>query len=463
MPETFPLKLPKETITGSSGEIGLEQIEKIKELPQKEFLDKHTLAFLKGGHFEVMNLEGLPAFTLRKLMKKIARLPIADQSGERRKLMREFREKYAALRRQLAEAATEIEKFLITNPDCHWEEIKNLTEHLLQIHSLEQYRDFFLNSIGDFLAARVEIKETIDKHQKDFGEKWPEKLFATIFGKMSHGPVEVEVLVSSLYFRLFEKDDFVLAYWGGEEDTGVTNQRPKEKTLQNWFQQVSGAQLEKVPNARWNGKVLIENASNKTPGEQTKRDAIKIHEEEHRLHDFYPNFNTIKTEAVFWSMLGDKKEINLDQLRLALVDYARAWAKKWDDQAKTEVLAYLKEGGFTWEMITNNLIQLNGLYNFFEKDLAEFVTTPQEHFKTMGLRILDEGGYLVDYKNVSLEAEFFLKQQWKIYLIRVQKVIDALNVFEWDAAPDERLRLARLLIQEPISKWPRLIRFLSKT
>lgn len=436
----------------------LEAVEKDKkeQEPSVEDLDSQSLGFL-SEHIDVSELAKFePEKELSEIKLKLRELPREEQSAQRKILMQKFKEKMKEWRKRISLAQTEMEDMLRANSDGSREELHQSLKEIIKKHSLDSAEINFALALGKFLNYRRAIKNTAENYQAKFGDSWEEKLFSDLFGKEPRGRVNIEVLPASLYFKIQDLEDYATAFNAAAGGKNPNARRSGGASLKN-------IKFAAVPDL--NGKVLIENSS-LSDLSYSKR--IKIHEEEHTIHDFYPQASFIVLKNTLYELKFQEGVINFDQFKKTVQKFARFFVLKFEELAKSEFLSHLKEGRSA-PLITFYLLESideGGLFDYLrisEND-RYFVQSVMANFRIENLTVIKEDGSSPTEQEVANLALKTINDAWeneyKKEIIKANKAVKKL--FEiYGSDPENRKKVLRLLSQEPLNKWPRLARILS--
>lgn len=409
-------------------------------------LDQETLEFLKN-HSDIDDF--FPEKELQAIRYFVKTLPPDLQSSARRTLINNFQKKLEETRKNSAKAQTQIETFIRNNPDKSDEEIHKELDKIIDLNNLQyQYLDFE-NAIEKFLEGRSAVRETVENYKLIWGEKWQEELFHDLFGKLPNGRIIIEVLPANIFIKIFAFKDYLLAYNSNGQNSSENKARNSDGAKLGGFK--------KFPMLK--SKILIENTSVVNPYYSSR---VKSHEEEHSIFIYYkqalsqnPNIVS-KLEKTLHSTRG---EVDYDNLAKIIDDWALSWVLSWELFAKSEVLASLKDGHDAYSILSN-LEDDDGSYNYFHED--------QGMFKEKILRFVTQnkisiGDRPLDQDEISDLAHGKLLRGWGKYKKDINTALLAVaRIFKrYQKSPDDRLKILRLLSQEPLNKWHRLEKILS--
>lgn len=437
---------PKKTF---EKELGLE----LEKKAETENLELRALAFLKGGHIDIPELGQFdPNAEIAEIRKAIKESPANSQSAERLLMMEDFKRKLKIFRENLAKAQLDFENLLRNNldKDSSWLEQEML--HILQKYSVQSQEEVFFLAENRFYNVHRYCKETAAEYQEKFGENWENELFKKLFGRWPLGAIKIETMPVNLYFRIFNRRDYILANQGEEENA------------QNNFLglQSTGASLNReMPLAQLNNTILLENSSLNLSS--AEHNAIVVHEEEHAIHKFYPSLAMIKYESGLVGSAFLEGEVSFDQFYKAMERRTRLLSLIWEKSAKSEVLAFLKDRRLTLEEAEENILW-SELYHYLDINgqIEHVFRSIAEH--GVMIKTKDENGYL-DQQEVEEEITKALKNGWNMYQLRINKAVLAADelikeYIKQDGEEKGLMRALRLLSQEPLNKWWRLAKLM---
>ncbi len=441
-------------------EISLPEAEKPpeKETVQTEktevIISPETLEFMRN-HLDLA--EFLPNWELYNIRKFVRRFPRDVQSGQRKKLIREFKMKLGTMRENMANAQIEIEQFFRDNPDVPEKEAKTKLDEIIKRNTISYYHSDFIKAVDQYLEIRDNVRNITRRYKESFEntkQGWEAELFKDLFGRYPNGKIEIENTLAGLYIRIFDIEDYVAAFIGDR----------KTELVQRAARMSGGAQLnrrhEKLPEL--SGKITIENGAvwDKEGSEKTK-----THEEEHSIHkNLHPQW-LFGHQEYFWPFEKNSK-ISYENFVRALSDLNKKLVNFYEGGvAKTEILAYLKEGRLNLEGIKSLLKENGGLYDMLEygEKYIETIQIRKNAFQIMGFKIEVDGRILDEDEVVKIAVEIFRTAYFRHYRKDLESAFDAvlklLNKYGSD--PQNRAKVINLLSQEPLNKWPRLARILS--
>ena len=407
-------------------------------------LDQETLAFMRA-HSDIHDF--FPKNELQTIRDFVRTLPAEHQSAARRTLVKNFKEKLEKTRKNSAKAQAEIENLIRSNPVISNEKLKTEVLKIISLNHLDSQLFDFQLAIDKFLKSRTEVINAIDKYWSRFGERWQEELFRDLFGNLPKGKIVIEGLPASIYIKIFDIEDFVFAYMSAPNSA--------EKGARNSGGVKFNFKFKNLPSLT--KKVILENSSMVSPDYSPQ---VRTHEEEHATFEYYDpelsgNSNVVKKLTTSLNKMRGKVEYN--ELVGVIEHWALSWVLSWESRAKDEALAYLKDGRSV-HTILRLLEDEDGLYNYFQKDEKDF----QEKIVNFVQKIVVEDRPLRDNEVATLARETLLKG-WNKYKKDINiALLAAAKLFNryWQS-PGDRLKIIRLLSQEPLNKWHRLEKILA--
>ncbi len=433
----------------------VEKVEKKEYKP--EILLPQTLEF-KRNHLDVSEFD--PEWELREIREFILKLPTEEQSSQRRVLIANFKRKLAAMRENMMDAQIEVEQFIRSNPDVSYEEANKSLENIL-VKNFVSLGEQLRRGLSSYIEGRDDVKSVIERYRKASDEdqerrNWEAELFKDLFGKYPVGMVKMQIVLGGLYLYLYDIEDYTHAFLDHEA---------KDAEEMMAASRSGGAQLNKefdlVPEL--SRKVIIENsflvdASSK----------VKLHEEEHAIHqNLYPGwlFSTEASRKSINQFLGFRgRKIDEQEFLGWARRYAKGIISEFGGRAKTEILAYLKEGRHIND-IRRVLLDEDGLYNYLENDnrvevFANFITDSINNH----LINIQEDSKKYKGHDLSPILKDIITEAWnKDYKNNLEKALDAVShlLQQYGKNSEGKMKVIRLLIQEPLDKWPRLVKILS--
>jgi len=322
-----------------------------------------------------------------------------------------------------------------------------------------QYFDF-KKAIEKLLENRKNILRTINAYKSEFGEKWEINLFRNLFGNFPKGKIRIQVLPTSVYIEMLNIEDFIFAAASKGDPESLNYYKKRAKFFNGVF---LSRTFEKVPDLDF--KIILRNGSktNFKDSEQTK-----MHEEEHSIfYNLYDlklseNLKEPTTEHRVRTFLNLQGEINHDAFINAIDKFLTPEISYWNIFAKSEILSYLK-GGTTINNILLFLVNKESSYTYFE--ITEKETT-QKILKMWSM--LTKNGVRIKNKNLStndiltLIHKRYLKK-WDEYKKGIRKALFAVAKIskKYQKSSVDRMKMIRILSQEPLGEWHRLEKIMS--
>ncbi len=440
-------KIIFETVKLEQGKVPDSGAEKIERQTESSVdLDPEILTFLRK--YIGINIYP-PEVELKKIRDFVKTLPPESQSPVRRILINKFKEKLAETRKSSTKAQVEIEHLVRNNPDMSREELMLQLNQIIYFNQLESQRFEFGTAINKFLDARDKVQSTVERYRAKYGESWQEELFRDLFGGLPKGKIVIEVLPASIYIRIFDIEDYVFAYISAPGNTERLGRSSGGSKFNSKFKNLP--ELDR--------KVIIENSSVIVPDYSPQ---TRSHEEEHTTFEYYnPRLSRNRSVAKNLDASLDltKGEVEYNAFKGLTDQWALSWVLLWESQAKDEVLAYLKDGRDMYNIL-RLLEDDNGLYNFFQAYVEEFQHKVTAWIQENKIVIRDKPMTEDEIGNFAHDALFTGWQKYKKD-INMALIASAKLLRRYHKSPDDRLKVIRLLSQEPLNKWHRLDKILS--
>ncbi|OGM98068.1 MAG: hypothetical protein A2915_01445 [Candidatus Yanofskybacteria bacterium RIFCSPLOWO2_01_FULL_41_34] len=424
--------------------------EKTKKQPEESVvdLDSETLKFLES-HSNLYFF--FPEKELQEIRKFVKTLPSDLQSSARRALIENFKKKLEESKKKSAQVQAEIETFIRNGPTRSIAEIKEELNRIITSTGLSAYYADFMIAVDKFLDARTIVFGVVNKYWSNFKEKWQENLFRDLFGFIPRGRIFVEVLPASIYIKIYDLEDFVSVYLSFPNTTEISARNS------------GGAKLATPPKnlPELKDKVIIENSALTPPALSGQ---IKTHEEEHTVFDYYDpalSLGRVPNMVRQTDSLVNKTRGEIDYVKfINILDrWALTWVLNWESLAKDEALAYLKDGRNPYTIL-DLLKDDKGLYNYFQGHVEEFRNRILRFVRINQIGIKDRVLSTTDISNLAHET--LLKGWVSKYKKDLNTALLAVaRLFRrYQNSPEDKLKIIRLLSQEPLNKWPRLEKIL---
>ena len=448
-------------------------------LPEKkdkkpEILLPEILEF-KRSHLDLTEFN--PSRELNEIREFLATIPVETQSSQRRILVKDFQGRLAKMRARMANAQIEIEDWLRGNQDLPWQDIKDEYIKIIDKHSIpSNMHAGFRNAVIAYVNSREAVKSIVEEYAKASEEdperrNWEAELFKDLFGRYPSGKVEIQKTMAGLYLRIFDIEDYVFAFNSNGEkkkETEAGTEEKKEDTSDTRARTSGGAQFRggfnHFPELR--DKITLENA---TLGSSGSSSIVRTHEEEHAIHsNYYPRhlFNTNNSWRFYDRLFSEVKGAIIDypDFKKQVERYAKEIPADFYASIKTEILAYLKDGRAI-DAIERYLEDLGGLYNYFEiYNLGEsFPKSVIGQLKTLNLVVIENDKTLTEDDLEGILMSVIVDAWNRYYSPILESAIDSVRKLLDRYGPDRAgtRAIIRLLSQEPLEKWPRLVRILS--
>lgn len=415
--------------------------------PKIELLDQRTLAFVKE-HIDILKLG---QFNPEEELKEIKKIYNAVNEGQRHEtkqvLMENFKQKLAEFRKNMSLAQLDLETFLRTNPDISQKEMLTKIDAMLDQYHLQSQKEHFYQAIRKFREVRQSIQKVVKQYQEQFADRWPGELFKKLFGQFPNGHFTVDILPLSLYFKINDLADYTLA---------AREQGRSPHQISGGIRLTYSLSIKELT-----GKVILENYSiDKDPDFAAVK---RIHEAEHAIHDLYPEATFIAGRGRLDHFFEQTGEVDLKTLRQSLENSAKLYLDVWEETAKSEILAYLKDGQ-DGRRIRDVLLEDNGFYDFLNNsaasDFADNAVRMWEKQKHH-LKIKKKNGLEINADELRAESRAIIRAMGEHYHGHVYKAMEQVIGLLEKYGEAQRPAVLRLLSQEPLNKWHRLNKLLS--
>lgn len=344
---------------------------------------------------------------------------------KRREKLQEFKEKLAYQKEGLARTQEELTDTIRENPDISWPDLYGKAVNLLVKYGADTKEN--QNKVKEILSRYWWRHIAIKEARKEFPDE--NQLFEAVFGRPPRGKIEVIEGPVTLYFRCYNIKDYALI----SQQTFLEHRAPSwsEKRASRMEGGVSvGTSL--IPNLQ--GTIIAERAEGEFSNNGKN---IYIHEEQHAIKRLFE-------ERPIRIIRPHEKEADVP-----LVDWIRKSRERLAElSVKDEILAFMKEDRWNANDIFNFLIKPGkngGLYDYLSSEKTEIISI---HSKGMNL---DEKKKLIETVKRVFETEYhdLIRNGIRSF----QDLIDFGYSIEQTVA---------LLNAEPLSKWPKVVKRLTK-
>ncbi|MBI2057918.1 MAG: hypothetical protein HYT63_02965 [Candidatus Yanofskybacteria bacterium] len=418
--------------------------------PKTEELDSHTLSFIRGGHIDIPDMAN---FNPANMLSEIRKTPLFARPD----LYKKFKARIKRFRESVADAQLSMEGLLRSNPDASSEELYRELNLILENHSLKFLNQVFYDALETYLASHQAIQKIVDIIKKNHKDQWQEAFFDILFGQLPKGKVEVEVMPMTILFKIHNSEDFGLASIDSDK---------KEKEEELLSSTVACLCNSGLPIPVLNEKVILVNVSAEDYNPDLQ-EAFQIHEEEHAIHNnLYPTSAMVRRESGL-NYLSLTREAGVDEFIKALKNFSRFYTASWKFYAKSEILAYWKGQQKSSRDIFEELLGEETLYNYLN-DYGEedaFVKKIFEHIEMVDLRVKDNNNDFLDDESIKKIVLEVIRNAWSSYKKDLAKALNEVFQLEekYGNSTEARLNILRLLSQEPIDKWHRLVKEVTST
>ena len=253
---------------------------------------------------------------------------------ERREKSEELSRKYANRALAVANIYKDVLSRLYESPESTWQEVRKIVNDLCEKYETSlDIENYVYAAFERFQMKRRTIDELLARYSN------PNDLFEKIFSCRPRGRIEIIRGPASIYFQLFNSQDYFFALngkWpeeaGSEESTfGDTTYKTKGACLTDYS---------KIPELR--GSILIENC------EISADEVVKGHELQHSHFDilrdtlfrfFIPEFSANEIYSLKNGVLGSR---STEEFLMEAKRYFKAERRWAEISVQDEILAYMK-------------------------------------------------------------------------------------------------------------------------
>jgi|SRR3989344_2320037 len=288
---------------------------------------------------------------------------------ERKEKVQEFKSELLERKKGLAVIQKKLFDAVHRNPDLSKEELLSLIQEISRECNIDlpkSWNEMISGVIDKYRANRVTIKNLIEKYPDDAD------LFGAVFKFKPKGKIVVNEGPFALDFKIFNKNDFISAYYWYDLSGGLSRGQKVNKEI------IGGASMLKLPNPALSGLVIIENCG--LNGEDYARE-ISLHEEQHAFN-FLIDLGYFQVDFVeMYEMESNsgksEEEIDVDvkiYLRGVLNENLDDWL---GDRTMNELSAQFK-GGRDSRAVYAHLIKLRdegGIYDYLYEFREAFIVS----------------------------------------------------------------------------------------
>jgi len=354
----------------------------------------------------------------------------------------------------IAEIQNDLEKQIRENPDLPQEELmKTVLNKAPEYRLSENQLKLFKETLNKYEKTHQAIREARKKYPDD------KELFKACFGKEPEGAIEVIESPITLYFRCRDLKDYAWIYndkCSTPEKQKLTKSDIQRASMTSGFS-VSGCLIPSLKNT-----IAVEKPKEET-GVPSSIKQIFQHEEQHTIYRLFSNFelktyidivNKIFTELFDKKEIQDKiaKEFQDKKPPKLLVSYLKSIRRGFENSAKSEILAFLKEDSPFLDIVGHLLRPWaeGGCYDYCEKNKEQLDKTLKEKLMP---EIFD--------KNKKTIRNIFEQILVGEYQKEIINSIDAVK--ELEQMGKSRDEIIHLLITEPLSRWDKLVKRIQET
>ena len=368
-------------------------------------------------------------------LKKIRQAPREEQP----QLLQEFKEKLAYQKEGLANIQEQVIQKVRENPDASLEQLYGWTSDLGKKYGLTDEQKG---------VARDLLKTYSEKHLniRNIRQKYPDdkKLYQAMFGHEPKGKIEVVEGPATLSFRCHNLEDYATIY-SQKFLSGVGLER-RDLDIADMS---GGASISSSNIPGLEGTITAVNL----PRAYTQKDADQIekHEEQHAIKKLFGD--RIQHRTAFSRLLDASNE---GERELALKGLLRNRRERIaDERARDEILAYFKGGNRDSQGTLQELTksgEKGGLYDYLKLDKQDVLKEADGWLKTYGPERFGE-----EFKpKVEKAAEEVYGKEYQDLL---KEGIQAVQTLTKKGYTKEETMA--LLIQEPLSRWDKVVKRLT--
>ena len=359
---------------------------------------------------------------------------------ERKDKVIAFKSELLERKKGLAVIQKELFNAIHQNPDSSKEELFSLVQEISRDRNInlpESWNKMISGVIDKYKDNRVIIKNLREKYPDD-GD-----LFEAVFKFKPKSRVEVNEGPFALDFKIFNKDDFISAYYWNSLSKGLSEEQKANKDV------FMGALMVKLPDPSLSGLVVIENFD--LNGEDNAR-KVFLHEEQHA-------FNTLielGNDQVYFVEIGEmvsnsqKSEREIDiNIKIYLRKILKEQLDDWlGDRIMNELSAQFK-GGLDSKAVFNTLKKTRddgGSYDYFYEFREAFISSSNGIIDSILRKVILRNVYKV-----------FIDEYRKLIREAVDAVRELTDGFNYSI--DQALAF---LMQEDIRDWKKSVGGLKK-
>lgn len=382
---------------------------------------------IRGENGDSEKEEFNPAEEVRSMLR-LSRHERKEKLPEVQERLEQYINAHAKLQEQIIE---EIRK----NPDVEEGALDPLINQAIAEGGIpREERIFIQNAFGRYVAKHDAVERMRAMYPND------RELYQALFGARPDGRVEVITGPMTFYFRCFDDRDYARIHEEkflksaviGEDDITEANKS-------------GGVHLRSAPLAALEGTLIAENTAH-NPEELWSR-FTRVHEEQHAINQLLTHeSNSNFPDEVFDPDVFDV--CNRQKQELLLKRYLRWLRETAEEQAKDEILAYFKEGQYSFFEILTTLTEREdkgSVYDYLNSD--ERVSEIQSLIRIMG----NQHERLIK----RCVNEVFVSD----YHALLKKSLDAIAVLSESCSKEQ---VIAILQRVPLNKWTKVKKRLVK-
>lgn len=325
----------------------------------------------------------------------------------------------------------------------------------------EEYRftneqiDFFKKAIDEYKKKNVAVEKYRTMYADDAD------LFEACFGKKPKGKIEILQSPMVLYFRCFDKNDYVFIYNFNKHLGDETKIEQKDIDLAN---KSSGCALSGGKITELSGTITAENVENVFKEEDSE--SIRDHEEQHQFNKLFKPVEWRETIVAIVERIIESGKTSEEATQQLIREYMRFERKfmGFDSSVRDEILAYYEDGRDIKSIYS--ILTESELYDYmkrYKKEIGKIPAAVKEQ-----LAILKDVSFEkaqvdskinpIDVSSVSdtmidLDIVAVFKEEYKADL---KKWLDSISKLEEKGYEIEGV--VNLLSQEPVNSWVNLVK-----
>ena len=402
-------------------------------------------------------LDYIPFDAEAEMKKIICGRHAKDNPQETRKKIAEVREKLAKQQIGIAETIQNLGLAVRLNPKM------DLYGYVQEVAPLYAFNKAQLKNFYDGIKEFSERRKAVGKYRLEHPDD--EGLYENLFGRKPKGKVEVIDGIMTLHIKCSDEEDYNFAYSVGIEKSESIELDDKK------LESNIGALLSRSEIFGLKNIVSIGRGDNK----------VMRHEEQHDFNKLFEARGEIESvESTVDKSLSTLKSKDYEEgeAKEKVIYAVTRYLKKlvFDGSVREEILSFYREGVSSGSLL-NRLSSYEFIKDYEEshglleeevrisiEDHVREVSYKESVAKDESYLGKNEQGYVIDYKKLSIS-----ENEIRPYVDKVfgEELINDLRKWISAIAQLEKMGYSRddtlaLLYQEPVDKWPALVRRLIK-